>query len=493
MLKETIKRVLLITPPAFTFKNMPDINATPPLGLGYLAAMLETRGIEVKIFDSLIEGLSNEERISDEIIRIGASFGQIEDVIRIFSPDIVGVSNLFSRQAKNAEKLYEIAKKVDPRITVIAGGAHPTVVPEIVMKDKNVDYVILGEGEQTLIALVEHLEGKRRIEECDGIAFRDGDTVKIIPKTYFIRDLDAIPFPARHLLNMDKYAGLSDSHGTRKHKIFSPIVTSRGCPAGCTFCTAHQVWGREYRKRSPENVIEEMRELKTRYGVKELMIEDDNVTLDVNRAEKLFDLMISEKLGFEWDTPNGVAAFALNERLIEKMKKAGCYRINIAVESGNKDVLKNIIKKPLDLDKVRSIVKFARKIDLHISIYLIIGMPGETLEQMRESYRFVKNLGIYDAFVSIATPYPGSALYDLCVKKGYIQQENLFDKLYITSCSISTEEWTGEDVRKVFLEGYRLLRFNYYIRHPVALTKAIFRKMRKYILALRSSLRDKKD
>lgn len=475
-----VKKFLLITPPAFTPKgDAPDINPVPPLGLGYLASVLERRGIEVKVFDSLVEGWGVVEEISSDLIRIGAPLKRIEEEIRNFSPDVVGVSNLFSRQSKNAHMLYEIIKKIDQNITVVSGGAHPTVATEFVMRDKNVDYVVIGEGEQTLVKLVDHIEGRCGIDTIDGISFRRGEEAVYIPKKTFIQDLDSLPFPARHLLNMEKYFGLPTSHGKRRHIRFSPIVTSRGCPANCTFCTAHKVWGKPFRKRSPENVLKEMRELKYKYGIKEILFEDDNVTLDVKRAEEIFDMMIREGLEFEWDTPNGVAAFALNESLIRKMKESGCYKLNIAVESGNQSVLKNIIKKPLDLEKVKGIVDYGHKIGLEVSMFLIIGMPGETIEQMKESYRFAKRLGIYNPFVSVATPYPGSELYNLCVSKRYIKEEDIYERLYIRSFSISTELWTGKDVRNVFNNGYLYLQFHYLKRHPLLFLKKIAEKLYK--------------
>lgn len=479
MFSKKIKKVFLLTPPAFTFRNMRDINPIPPMGLGYIAAMLERRAVEVKIFDSLIEGFDKEEGVSDEIVRVGASFQQIEEQIRQFSPDVVGVSNLFSRQAHNAHSVFALVKKISPDIIVIAGGAHPSVMPELVMEDGNVDFVVIGEGEKTICDLLDYLEGKKATSELDGVALREAGRVKIIPKKAFIPNLDEIPFPARHLMSMEKYFGLIYSHGKRHSVRFSPIVTSRGCPAGCTFCTAHHVWGRGFRKRSPRNVIEEMRHLKDKYAIEELIIEDDNVTLDVRRSEELFDLMINERINLKWDTPNGVAAFALNNRLINKMKEAGCVQLNIAIESGNKDVLKNIIRKPLDLDKVRPLIEYAKSINLNVGIFLIIGMPGESIEQMWDSYRFAKNLGIFNPFISIATPYPGSELYDLCIKKGYIRDNFSLDKLYITSCSISTEDWSGEDVRNVFNKGYMYLQFQYLKRRPFLLMKKIAGKILK--------------
>lgn len=476
MASKIIKKVLLLTPPAFTFRDMPDINPVPPLGLGYIAAVLERRGVEVRIYDSLIENTDNAEDMSGGIVRIGASFDEIAGEIAKFSPDMVGVSNLFSRQAPNAHKIYETVKRADPNIIIVAGGAHPSVMPELVMNDKNVDFVIIGEGEHTICGILDHLEGRIDINSLDGVAFRKDGMLHIIPKKTFISDLDKLPFPARHLMRLDKYFGLKDSHGKRRALRFSPIVTSRGCPAGCSFCTAHHVWGRPFRKRSPQNVIEEMRLLKDTYRIEELLFEDDNVTLDAKRAEGIFDAMIEEKMGFIWDTPNGVAAFALDEKLIKKMRSSGCYKLNIAVESGNKHVLKNIIRKPLDLEKVKRLIKYAKGIGLETCIFLIIGMPGETLSQMWDSYRFSKEVGIFNPFVSIATPYPGSDLYALCVEKGYINDSFSLDKLYITSCSISTDKWTGEDVRRLFKKGYTYLQFHYYIRHPLSLTAKLAEK-----------------
>ena len=354
--------MLLFIPPAITFKDRIDINPLPPLGLGYIGAVLEDNGIEVKIVDCLIEGWDKRVEISRNLMRVGLSFEGIENIIRSYGPDIVGVNNLFTKQRDNAHKIYKIAKTIDKGIITIAGGAHPTVMPELVLSDTKVDYVILGEGERTIVDLVRSIEGEHDISGLDGVGYRSNGRLIILPKTKFIEDLDSLPFPAMHLLNMEKYFGLKSSHGTRRKNKFSPIITSRGCPAKCTFCSASSVWGRGFRPRSPENVIRELKVLKTRYGIEEIMFEDDNLTLDPKRAEAIFDGITQEKLDLEWDTPNGVAAWTLSEKLIYKMKQSGCRTINFAIESGNQYVLDNIIKKPLSLKKVKPLVKYAKKI-----------------------------------------------------------------------------------------------------------------------------------
>ncbi|MFA5276313.1 MAG: cobalamin-dependent protein, partial [Candidatus Omnitrophota bacterium] len=275
-----IKKVLLFIPPADTFKDRIDINPVPPLGLGYLGAVLEDKGIAVKIVDCLIEGWDERVEISKNLLRIGLSFEAIENIIRSYGPDIVGVNNLFTKQRDNAHEIYKIAKSIDKDIITIAGGAHPTVMPELVLADPEVDYVVLGEGERTIIDLVNFIEGESGISALDGIGYREDGKIRILPKKKFIEDLDTLPLPARHLLSMEKYFGLKSSHGSRGRKKFSPVITSRGCPAGCTFCSASSVWGKRFRARSAESVIKELKILKAEYGIEEIMFEDDNLTLD---------------------------------------------------------------------------------------------------------------------------------------------------------------------------------------------------------------------
>lgn len=468
---------MLFIPPAFTFKDNLDVNPLPPLGLGYLGAVLENAGIEVKIVDCLLEGWNNRAEVAENIIRIGLSFDQIEGIIRGYGPDIVGVNNLFTKQRGNAHKIYELAKRVDKGIITVAGGAHPTVMPETVLADINVDFVVLGEGEATIIDLVNFIEGEIAFSDLDGVGRREDGKIEIVPKTKFIDDLDRLPFPARHLLNMEGYFGLEQSHGARRRKRFSPIITSRGCPARCTFCSAYKVWGRKFRQRSPENVIAEMKHIKEKYGIEEIMFEDDNATLNIKRAERLFDLMIEEKLDFVWDTPNGVAAFALNERLIDKIKASGCYKLNLALESGNQYVLDNIIKKPLKLEKAKQLIKCAQSIGLDVGIFLIIGMPGETREQIWDSFYLAKELEIYTPFISVATPYPGSELYETCRENKYISDDFSLDDLFIRSFSISTADWTGEELKKILRQGQRFLLVSSWKKHPTKFFRDVFKAL----------------
>ncbi len=466
-----VRKVLLFIPPAITFKERIDINPLPPLGLGYLGAILEENGIEAKIIDCLIAGLNKRLEISNNLIKIGLSFEEIEEIIRAYGPDIVGVNNLFTKQRENAHKIYEITKKIDKNIITVAGGAHPSVMPDLVLSDSNVDYVVIGEGEWTIIELVRLLEGKTDISALDGVGYRENGEIKIIPKTRFIENLDTLPFPARHLLSMEKYFGLKSSHGDRRKKRFSPVISSRGCPAKCTFCSAYSVWGREFRFRSPENVIKELKHLKIEYGIEEIMFEDDNLTLNSKRAEAIFDGMIKERLNLEWDTPNGIAAWTLNENLLDKMKKSGCRNLNFAIESGSQYVLDNIIKKPLNLKKVKPLVKYAQNIGLNVGIFLVVGMPYETEEQIWDSFRLAEELEVFTPHISIATPYPGSELYEICKEKRYLRADFTLDDLYIKSFAIKTEEFDEIKLKKIISQAQKFLLTSFFRKKPVLFLK----------------------
>lgn len=476
-----IKKILLFIPPAFTFKDSLDINPLPPLGLGYIAAVLKNQGLEVKIVDTLMMGWKNRVFVRDNIIKVGLSFEDIRKIIEDYAPDMIGVNSMFTKQRQNAHEIYRLVKSIDSNIITVAGGAHPSVMPDLVLSDDNVDYVVLGEGEKTILDILDIIEGRKDNLQLDGIGFKENGKNILIPKTKYIQNIDNITFPAWDVMNLENYFGIHASHGERYHARFMPIMTSRGCSARCTFCSAHRVWGRKYRMRSTENVIEEMRQLKYRYGIEELMFEDDNLTLNIERAEKIFDLMIEEKFNFAWDTPNGAAAFALTESTIMKMKNSGCYQMNLAIESGSQYVLDNIIKKPLNLDKTKRLIKYAKEIGLNTSIFLVVGMPGETVEQMKESFRLAEELEMYNPHVSVATPYPGTELYNICLNKGYIDAHFDLDDLYIRSFCIETEDWNVEDLRQILKQGRRSLLKAKYRKYPYLLLIDAFKGLKIFI------------
>jgi len=486
-----INKIILIQPPAFVLKDKSDMNPNVPLGLAYIAAVLERKGYEVRLLDAFIEGLENEEEVDNERVLLGLTPSQIRQEIKDFSPQVVGVSSLFTMQRKNAHAVCKIAKEVDNSIITVMGGSHPSAEPVMVLQDPVVDFVVLGEGEQVIVDLLRYLEHGGDISEIDGLGFRSNSKIVINEKKKFIEDLDSIPFPARHLLPMDRYFQSKMSHGLNRRTPYASILTSRGCPFECTFCSTHKVWSKRYRARSAANVLSEIKYLVDTYGIKELLFEDDNMLLDKNRAHDIFDVMIKEKFDLIWRTPNGVAVVTLDEEMLDKMKASGCYQIGLGVESGNKFVLNTIIKKPVDLEKARLIVKYARKIGIEAIVFLVVGMPGETLEQMRDSFSFVRSLGLYNAqHVSIATPYPGSKLYDICKDRGYFKKDFDFDQLSIRKPTIDTENWNGEDVVMLISQERRKNYLQLFFKNPILFFKALIPERLK--LKIRKKIKYKK-
>jgi len=453
-----IKRILFIQPPAFSWRvNRIDVTPNPPLGAAYIAAVLEQQGYEVGILDALVEGWfrepvpleDNPKDIPQGVTeRVGLAFKEITERIVAFRPDVVGVTSLFTCQRKNAHAVCRIVKEVDREIIVVIGGKNPTALTDITMQDANIDFAIRGEGEATMPQLLQALRQGTDLSAIDGIAYREaGGNSRVNPKTQFIDDIDSIPFPARHLLPMQMYFDAAIAHGGNLiDRRYASVITSRGCPAECFFCSAHGSMGYKFRYRSVENVLAEIDHLVSKYQIGEILFEDDNLTMHRERAKKLCSALIERQYNLTWDTPNGLMAITLDNELLLKMKQSGCYRINLAIESGNQRVVNNVIRKPLDLKKVPPLVKYARSIGLQVGMFLIIGNPGETLDEMRESYRFVRKNKAFPS-VSVAMPLPGTELLEIAKKNGYLVKGFSWENLTSNQFSMQTPDWSVEELK----------------------------------------------
>ena len=443
-----IKNILLIQPPYTFEKDIPKI-VEMPLGLCYIASVLRENKYNVKILDCVAEKYWQEEQIDKKWVRCGLSFDEIVDEVRRINPDIVGISCLFSIQYPNAKKVLEVIKGVNRGMITVIGGMHPTVATYEVLKDPNLDFVIKGEGEYSFLELINTLNQKKPFEEVDGLAYKKNNAIYINEKKKFIENLDELPFPARDLLPIENYFKAGLAHGfVLKNKRNMNIITSRGCPAGCVFCTIKLTWGRKFRKRSPENVLKEIEYLKVTYDIKHLQFEDDNLTFDKERAKEIFRGMIAKKFNLDWNTPNGVAAWALDRETIDLMKKAGCYLVKIAVESGDQHVLSNIIKKPQDLEHVKEVISYCKKVGLDVCSFFVIGLPGETKEQIQKSFDFPYKTGLDYVEYSIATPHLGTELYQICKENDLLTEDFNISSMYARRANIITDDFTPEWLEK---------------------------------------------
>lgn len=370
--------------------------ATPPLGIGYLASVLRENGFKVKIIDDLVEKLS-----FDELIK------RIKDAI------IVGITSTtptFNAALKYAKKIKEVL----PDIFVVLGGVHVTFKPFDALKHPYVDAVCVGEGEYTMLELAERIEAGKK-PNVKGIIFRDNDKIVDGGRRKFIEDLDSLPFPAFDMMPLDKYTILG-----RKLEEF-PVITSRGCPFGCRYCSSSLFMGKKFRARSPSNVVDEIEWLIDEFNAKHVAFGDDTFTLNKKRVIEICNEIKKRGIKIEWSCSSRVDT--INGEMLKKMKDAGCSAIYYGVESACPEILKYYSKR-IDLKKVERAIKMTKKAGISTICSFIIGAPMERREDMMKTLKFAIKLNPDYAQFSVLTPYPGTDIYEEAKRDGLLLTEN---------------------------------------------------------------------
>ena len=320
-------KVTLINPPQVFSKTQVAAGVTPPLSLLYLAAYIRPRGHDPVIIDSVIEGVSNTYDLNRQISCRGLRLGEIIERIPSNS-DLIGITNLFSFAYPVVRVLAERIKQVFPDIPVTVGGAHPSAMPLETIMEPAIDYVVISEGEQTLSQLLDRMEQSQGIQDIDGLAYKDRNGRPAMnPKTLFIHNLDELPFPARDLVPLEKYHEASEAHGPTQKK-WTPVLSSRGCPYHCTFCTPG-LWGHRYRVRSAANVLDEMEECIAHHDIREFHFEDENLTINKKRILELCRGIRDRKLAIQWQTPNGIRASVTDHEILSAMRDSGCNHVTV--------------------------------------------------------------------------------------------------------------------------------------------------------------------
>jgi len=469
-------KVLLINPPQIFYPGSEPPVGNLPLGLLYIAAVLDKVGYKAEILDAFMTDFPF--RKIGETIEVGMPYGRIIDEIRRIKPDIVGVANPFTCQVENAIRVADLVKEVDPSILTVVGGPHVTAVPlEFLEEARNVEIAVIGEGEYTMLDIVRFFEGYKKIKEVQGIAYRKDETVVLNSPRPFTKNLDELPYPAYHLVEMEEYLNPEKiEYRSFKDRAIS-MVTSRGCPFNCSFCSVHLHMGKMFRAHSVDYVVDHIEYVVNKYRVKTIYFEDDNLTLDLKRFEAICDKIIEKDIKFSWETPNGVRPDYLTFNLLEKMKKSGCQSVFVGIESGDQFVLDNIIDKSLKLEDVIKFAKMCKKIGLKTGGFYIIGFPGEKKENMMKTVDFALTLkkefdvGMHLFF---ATPSYGTRLYEECKKKGYIR-ENLSPRTFAEVRQprgmplIETEDFTPIEVKEIALRAvkkYKWLSLINYFKSP---------------------------
>ncbi|MBI5332222.1 MAG: cobalamin B12-binding domain-containing protein [Candidatus Aenigmarchaeota archaeon] len=484
-------KILLIKPPLDLF-DFEVASIVPPLGLAYIAGFLEKNDYNVKILDTVVED-TEPKHIKDNLYHWGLSYEKINEFILKEKPDVVGIGCLFSSQFRNSMVVAKHAKEAG--CIVVVGGTHASANPEELLKSGYIDYVVLGEGEETVLELMKSIENKEELRsnssksrigkyhnkytflnnkksisdsaicKIDGLAYKYRGKIHVNQKTKYIKNIDTIPMPARHLLPMKKYLDLGSGHGPSVMRTpCTSVITSRGCPFNCVFCSTHNVWGKTWRGRDAKKVVDEVEEIVKTYGVKEVHFDDDNISLDRERMEQICNEIIKRGLKIKWCTPNGIALWTLDEALLRLMKKSGCYKLSFGLESGDKETLK-FIRKPLqNLGIVKEKVALVNSAGIWTQGFFIIGFPYESLSSVQNTVNFAVDVDLDFASFEIAAPLPGTDLYRIMRKENMVNEID-WEDIRLRHVEMKTKHFTTKELvklqKQVYLGFFKRRLFGY--------------------------------
>ena len=377
----------------------------PPLGLAYVAGALEKNGYAVEIFDNYLMERSIEE---------------VKLEVRKRQPEIVGItcsSLTYTRCIETAKAV----KEAYPSCKVVVGGPHPSYMPQTMLQHQEIDYVVIGEGEQAMVQLVASITNGEKAEtvaKIPGVACKlNGEVVKTAPK--FINDIDQVPFPARHLLPMKMYDRALNYLDVKPVDTMSVL---RGCPYKCAYCETRALWGTTCRAFSPQRVVDEIKHMVENYGSKGIYFVGDNFTINKKHTSELCRLIVENKLDIKWTCET--RADLISKELLVDMKSAGCQTIFFGVESGSPTIQQKLHKN-IDLQEVKSTFDLCRQVGIKTATSFMLGIPGETVEDMKETFKFAKSLNADWCQFNIYIACPGSELYDEVMSQGlYDQMDN---------------------------------------------------------------------
>ena len=446
-------RVAIISPRAVATKKMIR-RVQPPLGLCCIAAGLREKGIKnILLYDTLIEDYYNVQDLDghDNMISYGASDEKICEKMKEFKPDIVGVSALFSSQVSQAYRVAQSVKKANKDTIVVFGGIHASDKPEEVMNtEPSVDYIMRGEGDWTWFTLIEELFSKGDLTKVPGLVRKDKNDFIKNPMAPLIHDMDGLPLPAWDLLPMDEYFKLAMYHNPYvKSERVACIMTSRGCPDRCYFCSSTVFFGHKFRQMSADRVGEMVDYLVEKFKIKELQIEDDNFAVNPVRVVDICEKIKKHKLRITM--PNAMRADTpLNREkrgaMYKKMKDAGWDQIGLGVESGDQKFVNEVVGKRLNLEEVKATCDLAHEAGLLVHTNFMMGFPYETKANRDLTVKFAMELDSDSYSLSLATPLPGTKMWDIVEKDKLFHESYNFDTGLPTLVSIKPHDISAEDL-----------------------------------------------
>lgn len=449
--QKKVKKIVLVQPNIkwidWNWKTSWDLH---PYSLCLLGAVIRD-DYEVSVVDAYIDDQSQDD---------------FKKTIAELDPDLVGITMMTNEYLGAAHICASLVREASPNSITVIGGVYATVSYQTIFEDNNFDYICIGEGEHVFPELLRYLNGEVEFPPAGFLGRKEGEqsNPKKVMRAPFIQNLDDLPWPAWDLVDYSRY--INDAGKvTVDHPYtypFTRLMTSRGCPIGCSFCEVELISGGPFRFRSVENVIGELKYLRREYGIKAFMMDDDNFYIRRPRVVEFCNRLIEEKLDFEWKS-HAVAVFHMKDDVIELMAQSGCTSVNLAIESGSERVLKEIIHKPVKLDRAREVCAKIKEVGMDLIANFIIGFPTETWDEIRQTFQFAEELPLDYAKFFIATPLEGTKLHDMVRESnlmvgGSDTSGQMMDLDWQTS-NILSEEWTIQDL--TILRGYEWERINF--------------------------------
>src|SRR3989338_7952406 len=438
--------ILLVRPVDITKKNF---YCTPYMGLGYLATAIRKKGYKVKILHCIKEKMN---------------LNGFASYIRSTNPSVIGFTCV-SYDVGSVQESIKVVKGINKAVPVIVGGAHVSAVPKIAMERDfpDTDYGFRGESEIGLPILLDFINENSNIalEKIPGLIWKYDGQTHINPQI-FHEDVDELGIPAWDLMDPREYEA-SPFHGFARGFPLAPMISARGCPFPCTFCSTKYQMGQKMRYRSVSLILEEMKLLVNKYNVKEIQFLDDCFSVNKNKVMEICSGILEEGIKVNWQCPNGLRVDTIDEEVLQIMKKAGCYHFSVGIESTNPDILKKM-KKNITLELVEEKIAIAKKIGIKVTGFFILGFPGETEKDIKRTIKYARRIPIDKVLFSNFWPSPGTEIYENLQQEGKITKDKIGTHYF--KATFPPEGMTSGELKKHQLFGFA----SFYLRPRIILS-----------------------